>query len=103
MAVIATKAGKLEYEKAEGISVPHCFTTRLGGVSRDHLASLNLAMHRGDNKVFIDGKFVLFKFASKNATLSCMHPNRIKRGMKHRMEVVVTDYCGNVAKEEYQF
>lgn len=54
-------------------------------------------------KVYIDGKFVLFKFASKNATLSCMHPNRIKRGMKHRMEVVITDYCGNVAKEEYQF
>ena len=56
-----------------------------------------------DYKVYIDGKFVLFKFASKNAVLSCMHPNRIKRGMKHRMEVVVTDYCGNVAKEEYQF
>jgi hypothetical protein len=27
----------------------------------------------------------------------------VKRGMKHRMEVVVTDYCGNVTKEEYQF
>lgn len=56
-----------------------------------------------DYKVYIDGKFVLFKFASKNATLSCMHPDRIKRGMKHRMEVVVTDYCGNVFREEYQF
>ena len=56
-----------------------------------------------DYKVYIDGKFVLFKFASKNATLSCMHPDRIKRGMKHRMEVVITDYCGNVAREEYQF
>ena len=56
-----------------------------------------------DYKVYIDGKFVLFKFASKNATLSCMHPDRIKRGMKHRMEVVITDYCGNVIREEYQF
>jgi hypothetical protein len=56
-----------------------------------------------DYKVYIDGKFVLFKFASKNATLSCMHPDRIKRGLKHRMEVVVTDYCGNVIREEYQF
>ena len=56
-----------------------------------------------DYQVYIDGKFVLFKFASKNATLSCMHPGRIKRGMKHRMEVVITDYCGNVAREEYQF
>ena len=56
-----------------------------------------------DYKVLVDGKFVLFKFASKNATLSCMHPSRIKRGVKHRMEVVVTDYCGNVTREEYQF
>jgi len=56
-----------------------------------------------DYKVYVDGKFVLFKFASKNAMLSCMQPNRIKRGVKHRMEVVVTDYCGNIAREEYQF
>ena len=56
-----------------------------------------------DYKVLVDGKFVLFKFASKNATLSCMHPSRIRRGVKHRMEVVVTDYCGNVTREEYQF
>ena len=56
-----------------------------------------------DYKVYIDGAFVLFKFSSKNAVLSCMHPSRIKRGMKHRMEVVITDYCGNVTREEYQF
>lgn len=56
-----------------------------------------------DYKVYIDGEFVLFKFASKNATLSCKHPGRIKRGLKHHMEVVITDYCGNVAREEYQF
>ena len=56
-----------------------------------------------DYKVYIDGAFVLFKFSSKNAVLSCMHPSRIKKGMKHRMEVVITDYCGNVAREEYQF
>ena len=56
-----------------------------------------------DYKVYIDGEFALFKFSSKNARLSCMHPSRIKRGMKHTMEVFVTDYCGNVTKEEYQF
>ena len=56
-----------------------------------------------DYKVYIDGAFVLFKFSSKNAVLSCMHPSRIKKGMKHRMEVVITDYCRNVAREEYQF
>ena len=56
-----------------------------------------------DYKVYIDGQFALFKFSSKNARLSSMHPSRIKRGMKHTMEVVITDYCGNVTKEEYQF
>lgn len=54
-------------------------------------------------KVYVDGEFVLFKFSSKNAVLSCMHPKRIRKGIRHRMEVVVTDHCGNVAKEEYQF
>ena len=34
---------------AEGISVPHCFTTRLGGVSKGYLSSLNIGLHRGDN------------------------------------------------------
>lgn len=54
-------------------------------------------------KVYIDGKFALFKFSSKNAKLISVHPARIKRGVKHTMEVVITDYCGNEAREEYQF
>lgn len=29
-------------------AVPHCFSTRRGGVSTGHLASLNLGIHRGD-------------------------------------------------------
>ena len=44
-----------------------------------------------DYKVYVDGNFVLFKFSSKNALLSCMHPGRIKKGMKHKKEVVITD------------
>lgn len=48
MAINTIKNGTLEYLAAEGICTPHAFTTRLGGVSCDHLASLNLAMHRGD-------------------------------------------------------
>lgn len=50
MSVIATKLGQLEYLVAEGITVPHGFTTRLGGVSRGHLDSLNIALHRGDKE-----------------------------------------------------
>lgn len=49
MAVESVKADALEYLVAEGISVPHGFTTRLGGVSAGYLAALNLGIHRGDD------------------------------------------------------
>ena len=49
MAIITEQAGKLEYLTAKGISVPHCFTTRLGGVSEGYLASMNIGVHRGDD------------------------------------------------------
>lgn len=48
MAITLKKIGTLEYLTAEGISVPHCFTTRLGGVSTGTLASLNIGQSRGD-------------------------------------------------------
>ena len=40
--------GSLEYLTADSIGVPHCFSTRYGGVSEGCLASLNLGIHRGD-------------------------------------------------------
>ena len=49
MPIHTIKNGTMEYLVADGIAVPHAFTTRLGGVSREHLASLNLTMHRGDS------------------------------------------------------
>lgn len=49
MAMEFVNIGKLSYLTAEGITVPHCFTTRLGGVSQGHLASLNIGTHRGDS------------------------------------------------------
>ena len=48
MAVITVKVGTLEYLTADNIAIPHCFTTRLGGVSQGYLASMNLGAHRGD-------------------------------------------------------
>ena len=48
MSIIVNKIGQLEYLTAGGISVPHCFTTRYGGVSEGNLASLNLGTRRGD-------------------------------------------------------
>lgn len=48
--IITKKQGQLEYLTAEGITAPHCFTTRFGGVSVGHLASLNLGTGRGDDR-----------------------------------------------------
>ena len=48
MSIITKKLGQLEILTAEGITAPHCFTTRFGGVSTAHLSSLNIGMHRGD-------------------------------------------------------
>ena len=50
MAMVTVEKGDLVYLAAQGISVPHCFTTRLGGVSRGHLASLNIGFSRGDDR-----------------------------------------------------
>lgn len=49
MSLITNRVGTLEYLTAANIRVPHCFTTRLGGVSKGHLRSLNIGMHRGDD------------------------------------------------------
>ena len=49
MSIQTIKHGTLEYLTAEGISVPHCFTTRYGGVSTGSQSSLNLAIGRGDS------------------------------------------------------
>jgi YfiH family protein len=38
----------LEYLQARGITAPHGFTTRFGGVSEGSLSSLNIGIHRGD-------------------------------------------------------
>lgn len=47
--IVSQKAGQLEYLTAQGIQAPHCFTTRLGGVSRGALESLNIGVSRGDD------------------------------------------------------
>ena len=49
MAVKTVTYGTLTCQQAEGIAAPHCFTTRLGGVSQGHLQSLNIGIHRGDD------------------------------------------------------
>ncbi len=48
MAINTIRIGDLEYLTAENIAAAHCFTTRIGGVSRGQLASMNIGTHRGD-------------------------------------------------------
>lgn len=50
MSIITQKQGTLEYLTAEGISVPHCFTTRYGGVSTGIFDSLNIAIKEGETE-----------------------------------------------------
>lgn len=52
-------------------------------------------------KVYIDGKFVLFGL--KKGVLVIQDPERIRKGVPHRAEVVVTDYCGNETRKKYEF
>ena len=49
MAFTVERNGALEYLRAEEIKAAHCFTTRRGGVSRGHLASMNIGIRRGDD------------------------------------------------------
>jgi len=48
--IVTEKIGKLEYLAAEGISAPHCFTTRFGGVSTGIFASMNIAIKEGESE-----------------------------------------------------
>ncbi len=48
MAIVVENHHAPKYFRAEGIAVPHAFTTRCGGVSVGALESLNLGAHRGD-------------------------------------------------------
>ena len=44
MSIQTNKIGQLEILTAEGITAPHCFTTKAGGVSTGVMAGLNLAI-----------------------------------------------------------
>lgn len=46
--MITKRMEELEYESSPLLDTPHGFSTRLGGVSQGHLASLNLGHRRGD-------------------------------------------------------
>ena len=87
MAILTSKQGALEYLYCEDISVPHCFTTRLGGVSRGILSSLNIGAHRGDSMENIEKNYAILGnalgFDTKNAVLTRqMHTDIIRQVTK---------------------
>ena len=51
--IVTKRSGQLEYLTAEGIGTPHCFTTRLGGVSQGYLASLNIAIKDDESEAAV--------------------------------------------------
>lgn len=83
MAVKTLTYGALTCQQAEGLAAPHCFTTRLGGVSRGHLSSLNIGIHRGDDweNVLKNYEILgdLLGFDPRNAVLSTQTHSDIVR------------------------
>ena len=72
--IITEKYGTLEYLTAEGISVPHCFTTRFGGVSTGIFDSMNIAIKEGEaeenvrkNIAILSGAMMLDYLGEKEA------------------------------------
>lgn len=77
MAIITNKLGTLEYLTAEGIHVPHAFTTRRGGVSEGYLDSLNLGMNRGDKPENVAENFAILGRAMGFATEDLVLTNQV--------------------------
>ena len=96
MSLITQKHGQLEYLTAEGIAVPHCFTTRLGGVSTGTLESLNMGMHRGDSPENVEENYRILGntigFDTRNLVLTRqIHTDTVRlvtkadaKGLDHR-------------------
>lgn len=74
MAILSVTKQNLTYFTAEGIAVPHCFTTRLGGVSQGYLGSLNLGANRGDSMENVEKNYKILAnalpFSPQNAVLT---------------------------------
>ena len=81
----AVKLGKLEYLHAPSITAPHCFTTRFGGVSEGHLASMNIGPSRGDSQENLLKNYEILGnaigFDPKNAVLTKQTHTNIVRAV----------------------
>ena len=57
----------------------------------------------GSYKVYLDGSFILFGYSSKTGKLTLKDSQRIKKGVPHRLELWISDVCGNETHREYKF
>ena len=87
--------GELEYWVSTEISVPHCFTTRMGGVSEGYLRSLNLGIGRGDLPENVRENYRILGEASgftpDQTVFSCqVHEDTVARvGQADRISVLI--------------
>ena len=99
MSIAIKKFSSLELLTAENISAPHGFTTRLGGVSRDYLESLNLGAHRGD-----DPKNVAENYRILGEALGFSIPQLVLTNQVHGNTVRVvgrSDWKGSFSNRDY--
>ena len=55
-------------------------------------------------KCYIDNRFVIFEHDGKTATIAYrLNPNKVARGKKHVLKVVVTDAVGNKRESSFDF
>lgn len=93
MAFTVKRSGTLEYLVSDLLAVPHCFTTRLGGVSEGDLSSMNIGVHRGD-----DPKHVLKNYEILGEALGFSVENVILTHQTHTDIVlrVGKDHCSTL-------
>ena len=85
-------------------TIPPTITPR----NKKQWTSGNISFNIGDSgtglktyRVELDGQFELFGFNAKSAVLSMKHPERVKRGVRHELKVMLEDYAGNKREETY--
>ena len=74
MSILLKSNATLAYLTAEGICVPHCFTTRLGGVSQAPMNTMNLALRLNDTETAVTKNFRILArelgFSAENLVLT---------------------------------
>ena len=94
------RKGELEYLQSTLLreaGVVHCFSTRYGGVSEGHLASLNLGVHRGDKPENVRENYRIL------ADAVGFKPERLVFTRQEHTDIVVpvdSSYCGDGLERE---